>query len=50
VFYAASGGGERLLGGGWIKSAAAAAGLAKNGFTASAAKSGTEETLLAVSR
>ena len=50
VFYAASGGGERLLGGGWIKSAAAAAGLAKNGFAASAAKSGTEETLLAVSR
>ena len=29
VFYAARGGGERLLGGGWIKSAAAAAGLAK---------------------
>jgi len=50
VFYAAGGGGERLLGGGWIKSAAAAAGLAKNGFAASAAKSGTEETLVAVSR
>ena len=50
VFYAASGGGERLLGGGWIRSAAAAAGLANNGFAASAVKSGTEETLLAVSR
>ena len=50
VFYAARGGGERLLGGGWIKSAAAAAGLAKSGFAASAAKSGAEETLVAVSR
>jgi tRNA-specific 2-thiouridylase len=50
VFYAAGGGGERLLGGGWIKSAAGGAGLAKDGFAASAAKSGTEESLLAVSR
>jgi tRNA-specific 2-thiouridylase len=50
VFYAAHGGGERLLGGGWIKSAVAAAGLAKDGFATSAAKSGSEETLAAVSR
>lgn len=50
VFYAASGGGERLLGGGWIKSATGGAGLAKDGFAASAAKSGTEKALAAVSR
>jgi len=50
VFYAASGGGERLLGGGWIKSATGGAGLAKGGLAASAAKSGTEETFAAVSR
>jgi tRNA-specific 2-thiouridylase len=50
VFYAASGGGERLLGGGWIKSAAGGVGLAKDGFAASAAKSGTEKALAAVSR
>lgn len=49
VFYAANGG-ERLLGGGWIKSAAGSAILAKNGFPASAAKSGTEKALAAVSR
>jgi tRNA-specific 2-thiouridylase len=50
VFYAASGGGERLLGGGWIKSATGGTGLAKDGFAASAAKSGTEKALAAVSR
>ncbi len=50
VFYAASGGGERLLGGGWIKSAVGGAILAKDGFPASAAKSGAEKTLAAVSR
>jgi tRNA-specific 2-thiouridylase len=50
VFYAANGGGERLLGGGWIKSAAVGAGLAKDGFASSAAKSGTEQALAAVSR
>ena len=36
VFYAAMGGGERLLGGGWIKSADGAW-MAKDGFTAQAA-------------
>ena len=50
VFYAASGGGERLLGGGWIKSTARGASLAQDGFPASAAKSGTEKALAAVSR
>lgn len=49
VFYAANGG-ERLLGGGWIKSAVGGAILAKDGFPASAAKSGTEKALAAVSR
>ncbi len=49
VFYAASGGGERLLGGGWIKSAAGGAWLARNGFQATAA-SGAEKALAAVSR
>jgi tRNA-specific 2-thiouridylase len=50
VFYAADGGGERLLGGGWIKSAAGSASLAGHGFAASAVKSGTEKTLAVVSR
>lgn len=50
VFYSARGGGERLLGGGWIKSAVGAAILAKDGFPASAAKSGSEKALAAVSR
>ena len=50
VFYAADGGGERLLGGGWIKSTARSASLAQDGFAASAARSGTEKTLAAVSR
>ena len=36
VFYAASDGGERLLGGGWIKSAEGGAWLAKDGFRAPA--------------
>jgi len=49
VFYAANGG-ERLLGGGWIKSAVGGAILAKDGFPASAAKSGAEKALAAVSR
>jgi tRNA-specific 2-thiouridylase len=38
VFYAATGGGERLLGGGWIKSAEGGAWLAGNGFAASASR------------
>jgi tRNA-uridine 2-sulfurtransferase len=50
VFYAAAGGGERLLGGGWIKSAFGSASLAEDGFAASAARGGTEKTLAAVSR
>jgi tRNA-uridine 2-sulfurtransferase len=35
VFYAAKGGGERLLGGGWIKSAMGSQGLARDRFQAS---------------
>ena len=50
VFYAANGGGERLLGGGWIKSAAGSLGVVRDGLAASAAKSGTEKTLAAVAR
>jgi len=50
VFYAAGGGGERLLGGGWIKSAIGSASLAEGGFAASAAQGGTEKALAAVSR
>jgi hypothetical protein len=50
VFYAAGGGGERLLGGGWIKSAFGSASLAEGGFAASAAQGGTEKALAAVSR
>jgi tRNA-specific 2-thiouridylase len=50
VFYAADGGGERLLGGGWIASASGSAVLAKDGFTAPAAKGGAEKALAAVSR
>ena len=50
VFYASDGGGERLLGGGWIKSALSGGNLAKDGLAVSAAKSGTERTLAAVSR
>jgi len=50
VFYAANGGGERLLGGGWITSAAGSLGVARDGLAASAAKSGTEKTLAAVAR
>jgi tRNA-specific 2-thiouridylase len=49
VFYAASDGGERLLGGGWIKSAEGGAWLAKDGFRASA-RSGVGEALSAGSR
>jgi tRNA-specific 2-thiouridylase len=48
VFYAAKGGGERLLGGGWIKSAAGGPWLARDGFQASA--SGAQEAFAAVSR
>ena len=50
VFYAANGGGERLLGGGWIKSAAGSLGVVRDGLAASAARSGTEKTLAAVAR
>ena len=42
VFYAATGGGERLLGGGWIKSAEGGAWLAENGFAAPASRGLTE--------
>ena len=49
VFYAATGGGERLLGGGWIKSAEDEAWLAKDGFAAEAS-SLPAETFLAGSR
>jgi tRNA-specific 2-thiouridylase len=38
VFYAATGGGERLLGGGWIKSAEGGAWLAENDFAAPASR------------
>lgn len=50
VFYATDGGGERLLGGGWIKSALSGSNLAKDGLAVSAAKGGAERTLAAVSR
>ncbi|MGH6865751.1 MAG: tRNA 2-thiouridine(34) synthase MnmA [Methyloceanibacter sp.] len=49
VFYAARGGGERLLGGGWIKSTAGGARLAKDGFAAATA-SGAREAIAAGSR
>jgi len=42
VFYAATGGGERLLGGGWIKSADGGAWLAQNGFAAPASRGSVE--------
>jgi tRNA-specific 2-thiouridylase len=50
VFYASDGGGERLLGGGWIKSASGEGRLAKDGFAVSATKSGSEEAFAAVSQ
>ncbi|HSD92262.1 MAG TPA: tRNA 2-thiouridine(34) synthase MnmA, partial [Methyloceanibacter sp.] len=50
IFYAADGGGQRLLGGGWIRSAAGSAISAKDGFVVSAAKGGGEEALSTVSR
>jgi tRNA-specific 2-thiouridylase len=50
VFYAADGGGERLLGGGWIKSASGSAFLAKVGFAVPAAQGGAEKAFAAVSR
>ena len=49
VFYAATGGGKRLLGGGWIKSAEDGAWLAKDGFAAEASPM-PAETFLAGSR
>jgi tRNA-specific 2-thiouridylase len=49
VFYSAKGGGERLLGGGWIKSAGGSQGLAEDRFQASAS-GGAEEAFAAVSR
>jgi tRNA-specific 2-thiouridylase len=42
VFYAATGGGERLLGGGWIKSAEDGAWLAKDGSAAPASRGHAE--------
>jgi len=50
VFYAARGGGERLLGGGWIKSAAPAVGVARGAYSAAATTSGTEPAAMALSR
>ena len=50
VFYAASGGGERVLGGGWIKATARDANLAQDGFAVPAANGSTEKTLAAVSQ
>jgi tRNA-specific 2-thiouridylase len=50
VFYAASGGGERVLGGGWIKATAPEINLAQDGFAVPAAKRRTEKTLAAVSQ
>jgi tRNA-specific 2-thiouridylase len=49
VFYAATGGGERLLGGGWIKSAQGGAWLAKDNFAAPASR-GPAEAFAAGSR
>jgi tRNA-uridine 2-sulfurtransferase len=49
VFYAADGGGERLLGGGWIKSAVGSVSLAEDDFAASA-KGGSAKALAAVSQ
>ena len=49
VFYAATGGGERLLGGGWIKSAGGEAWLAKDEYAAPASR-GTAEAFAAGSR
>ena len=49
VFYAAKGGGERLLGGGWIKSPGGSQELAKDRFEASTS-GGAEEAFAAVSR
>ncbi|MFZ2019207.1 MAG: tRNA 2-thiouridine(34) synthase MnmA [Methyloceanibacter sp.] len=49
VFYAASDGGERLLGGGWIKSAEGGAWLAKDGFRVPTRR-GAGETIAAGSR
>jgi tRNA-specific 2-thiouridylase len=49
VFYAATGGGERLLGGGWIKSAEGGAWLAGNGLAAPASRR-PAEALAAASR
>ncbi len=49
VFYAATGGGERLLGGGWIKSAEGGAWLAENDFAAPASR-GAMEAFAAGSR
>jgi tRNA-specific 2-thiouridylase len=50
VFYAAGGGGERVLGGGWIKATARDANLAQDGFAVPAAKGRPEKTLAAVSQ
>jgi len=50
VFYAAGGGGERVLGGGWIKAAAQDTNWAKDGMAVQAAKGRTEKPLAAVSR
>jgi tRNA-specific 2-thiouridylase len=50
VFYAADGGGERLLGGGWIKSASGSAILAEDGLSVSARRGAIEKPLAAVSR
>ena len=50
VFYAASGGGERVLGGGWIKSTARDVNLAQDGMAVPAVERRTEKSLAAVSQ
>jgi tRNA-specific 2-thiouridylase len=50
VFYAAGGGGERVLGGGWIKSAAREDYVAEENFAARAARGRAGKTLAAVSQ
>jgi tRNA-specific 2-thiouridylase len=50
VFYAASGGGERVLGGGWIKATARDTCLAQDGFAVPAVERRTEKTLAVLSQ
>jgi tRNA-uridine 2-sulfurtransferase len=50
VFYAVDGGGERVLGGGWIKSAAREAYPVESDLAVPVAKGGAEKTLAAISQ